>query len=88
MYKLHILINHFVLMFQYDDANDMTINVPYRLLTSAAIPCYDTKINKMNDTRTAYLLGVAGTDVPLDEFEKLMFPYKVGHPFEADLLFF
>lgn len=55
----------------------MTINEPYRLLSSVAIPCYDTKINKMNDTRTAYLLGVAGTDVPLDEFEKLMFPYKV-----------
>lgn len=50
---------------------------PYRLLTSVAIPCYDTRINKMNDTRTAYLLGVAATDVPIDEFERITVPYKV-----------
>ncbi|KAJ8975678.1 hypothetical protein NQ317_019633 [Molorchus minor] len=62
----------------YNDKNDDVVNEPYRLLTSAAIPCYDTKINKMNDTRTAYLLGVAGTDVPLEEFSKLMVPYKLG----------
>lgn len=48
------------------------------MLTSVAIPCYDTKINRMNDTRTAYLLGVAGTDVPLDEFNKMTLPYKVN----------
>ncbi|XP_018566720.1 voltage-dependent calcium channel subunit alpha-2/delta-3 isoform X2 [Anoplophora glabripennis] len=62
----------------YDDKNDNQINEPYRLLTSAAIPCYDTKINRKNDTRTAYLLGVAGTDVPLDEFNKMTLPYKIG----------
>ncbi|XP_076262378.1 ca[2+] channel Muscle-specific alpha2/delta subunit isoform X2 [Rhynchophorus ferrugineus] len=62
----------------YDDATDTTINEPYRLLTSAAIPCYDMKINKMNDTRTAELLGVAATDVPIDEFKKLVSPYKIG----------
>ncbi|XP_066247388.1 voltage-dependent calcium channel subunit alpha-2/delta-3 isoform X3 [Euwallacea similis] len=62
----------------YDDKTDMTINEPYRLLTSAAIPCFDRKINKMNDTRTAELLGVAGTDVPIDEFRKLTRPYKIG----------
>ncbi|XP_030748485.1 voltage-dependent calcium channel subunit alpha-2/delta-3 [Sitophilus oryzae] len=62
----------------YDDATDITINEPYRLLTSAAIPCYDMKINKQNDTRTAELLGVAATDVPIDEFQKLIRPYKIG----------
>lgn len=31
----------------------------------------------MNDTRTAELLGVASTDVPIDEFRKLTRPYKV-----------
>ncbi|KAJ8926857.1 hypothetical protein NQ314_020708, partial [Rhamnusium bicolor] len=62
----------------YDDKMDDQVNEPYRLLTSVAIPCYDTKINKMNDTVTAYLLGVAGTDVPLDEFSKLTAPYKIG----------
>nr|XP_023018198.1 voltage-dependent calcium channel subunit alpha-2/delta-3-like [Leptinotarsa decemlineata] len=62
----------------YDDKNDITINEPYRLLSSVAIPCYDTKVNKMNDTRTAYLLGVVGTDVPIDEFTRLTVPYKIG----------
>ncbi|XP_050314847.1 voltage-dependent calcium channel subunit alpha-2/delta-3 [Anthonomus grandis grandis] len=62
----------------YDDKTDTTINEPYRLLTSAAIPCYDTKINKQNDSVTAELLGIAGTDVPIDEFRKLTRPYKIG----------
>ncbi|KAJ8953279.1 hypothetical protein NQ318_015861 [Aromia moschata] len=62
----------------YDDKNDDVVNEPYRLLTSVAIPCFDTKINRMNNTRTAYLLGVAGTDVPLEEFSKLMVPHKIG----------
>ncbi|CAG9855322.1 unnamed protein product [Phyllotreta striolata] len=62
----------------YDRKLDQTVIEPYRLLTSVAIPCYDTKINKMNDTRTAYLLGVAATDVPIDEFERITVPYKIG----------
>ncbi|XP_028138725.2 voltage-dependent calcium channel subunit alpha-2/delta-3 [Diabrotica virgifera virgifera] len=62
----------------YDTKLDNTVVEPYRLLTSVAIPCYDTKTNKMNDTTTAYLLGVAGTDVPIDEFERITVPYKIG----------
>ncbi|XP_057657497.1 voltage-dependent calcium channel subunit alpha-2/delta-3 [Diorhabda carinulata] len=62
----------------YDDKKDNTVEEPYRLLTSVAIPCYDTRINKMNDTTTAYLLGVAATDVPIDEFERITVPYKIG----------
>lgn len=62
----------------YDSKLDQTVIEPYRLLTSVAIPCYDTRINKMNDTRTAYLLGVAATDVPIDEFERITVPYKIG----------
>lgn len=50
----------------------------YRLLTSVAIPAYDRKVNRNNATREAKLLGVAGTDVPLDDMQKLMFPYKVS----------
>lgn len=49
----------------------------YRLMTSVAIPLYDRKINKKNDTRTAILLGVAGTDVPVEDIDKLTLPYKV-----------
>ncbi|KAJ3639553.1 hypothetical protein Zmor_002907 [Zophobas morio] len=62
----------------YDDTKDDQINVPYRLLTSAAVPAFDKKSNRNNQTRVAKLLGVAGTDVPIDEIEKLTLPYKLG----------
>nr|XP_022916420.1 voltage-dependent calcium channel subunit alpha-2/delta-4 [Onthophagus taurus] len=39
-----------------------------RLLTSAAIPTFDGE----------QLLGVAGTDVPIDELKKLTYPYNIG----------
>jgi hypothetical protein len=29
-------------------------------------------------TRIAHLLGVAGTDVPIQDIQKLMVPHKVG----------
>ena len=67
------------LSFQYDDTKDDQINVPYRLLTSAAVPAFDKKSNRNNQTRVAKLLGVAGTDVPIDEIEKLTLPYKVSN---------
>merc|ERR1712038_1357389 len=46
-----------------------------KLMTSVSIPVY----NKKNHTvRIAELLGVAGTDVPIAEIEKLIPPYKLG----------
>lgn len=60
----------------YDDTNDDQINEPYRLLTSVAVPAF-----LVNDT-SATLLGVAGTDVPLDDIEKLTLRYKVGFLFD------
>ncbi|XP_065166775.1 voltage-dependent calcium channel subunit alpha-2/delta-3-like [Atheta coriaria] len=62
----------------YDDENDKVFNEPYRLLTSVAVPAFDKKINNENDTMTAELLGVAATDVPIDEIRKLTMPYKIG----------
>ncbi|KAJ3622682.1 hypothetical protein MTP99_018970 [Tenebrio molitor] len=53
-------------------------DVPYRLLTSAAVPAFDRKVNQNNESRVANLLGVAGTDVPIEDIEKLTFPYKLG----------
>ncbi|XP_012258543.2 voltage-dependent calcium channel subunit alpha-2/delta-3 [Athalia rosae] len=50
----------------------------YRLLTSVSIPAYDRKYNRNNLTKIANLLGVAGTDVPLDEINRLTLPYKLG----------
>ncbi|XP_034938366.1 voltage-dependent calcium channel subunit alpha-2/delta-3 isoform X2 [Chelonus insularis] len=50
----------------------------YRLLTSVSIPAFDRKGNRNNETRRANLLGVAGTDVPIEAIEKLTLPYKLG----------
>ncbi|XP_040571672.1 voltage-dependent calcium channel subunit alpha-2/delta-3 isoform X36 [Lepeophtheirus salmonis] len=47
----------------------------YRLMTSVSIPVFD----KNNHTvRIAELLGVAGTDVPIKEIEKLTPPHMLG----------
>lgn len=50
----------------------------YKLLTSVSIPVFDRRGNRDNRTRKANLLGVAGTDVPIDEIRKLTLPYKLG----------
>lgn len=47
----------------------------YRLMTSVSVPVFD---RKKTSVRTANLLGVAGTDVPIREIEKLVPPYKLG----------
>lgn len=47
----------------------------YQLMTSVSMPVYDLRENA---TRIANLLGVAGTDVPMQEIQRLMNPYKLG----------
>ncbi|KAK4871804.1 hypothetical protein RN001_015928 [Aquatica leii] len=49
----------------------------YRLLTSVAGPAFNKKEN-LTIKRRGELLGVAGTDVPIADIAKLMFPYKTG----------
>lgn len=46
-------------------------------MIAVGVPAFDKKINSQNGTKTANLLGVAGTDVPLEEIYKLTLPYKV-----------
>merc|ERR1711892_217251 len=64
----------------------------YKLMTSVSIPVYNkknhTNIDELgikpnekipsDQVRIAELLGVAGTDVPIAEIEKLIPPYKLG----------
>ncbi|XP_050454891.1 voltage-dependent calcium channel subunit alpha-2/delta-3 isoform X2 [Cataglyphis hispanica] len=52
----------------------------YRLLTSVGTPVFDKRSNRDNVTHVTEdkLLGVAGTDVPIDDFRKLTLPYKLG----------
>ncbi|XP_076235530.1 voltage-dependent calcium channel subunit straightjacket isoform X5 [Calliopsis andreniformis] len=47
----------------------------YRLMTSVSMPVFD---RRENATRIADLLGVAGTDVPIEEIQKLMMPHLLG----------
>ncbi|KAK5638589.1 hypothetical protein RI129_012884 [Pyrocoelia pectoralis] len=47
----------------------------YRLMTSVSLPVYD---KRPNATRVANLLGVAGTDVPIEYIQRLMMPYRIG----------
>lgn len=44
-------------------------------MTSVAIPAFDYKYNDENND--AILLGVAGTDVPIDSIAKLAQPHQV-----------
>ncbi|XP_060872054.1 voltage-dependent calcium channel subunit alpha-2/delta-3 isoform X2 [Metopolophium dirhodum] len=51
----------------------------YRPMTAISIPIFNKKRDENNKTRVkGDLLGVAGTDVPISEFEKLTLPYKIG----------
>ncbi|KPI95038.1 Voltage-dependent calcium channel subunit alpha-2/delta-4 [Papilio xuthus] len=47
-----------------------------KLVTSVAIPAFDYKYNE--DHNDARLLGVAGTDVPIDSIAKLAQPHQLG----------
>lgn len=45
-------------------------------MTSVAIPAFDYKYNEEHND-DAILLGVAGTDVPIDSIAKLAQPHQV-----------
>ncbi|CAG4977830.1 unnamed protein product [Parnassius apollo] len=47
-----------------------------KLVTSVAIPAFDYKYNEEHND--AFLLGVAGTDVPIDNIAKLAQPHQLG----------
>lgn len=61
--------------FQYKEEGK---NAPPRLMISVGVPAFDKKANKVNETKTARLLGVAGTDMPVEDIDKLTLPYKLG----------
>ncbi|KAL3271275.1 hypothetical protein HHI36_021766 [Cryptolaemus montrouzieri] len=47
----------------------------YHMMTSVSLPVYDKKQRK---ERVANLLGVAGTDVPVEYIYRLTLPYRLG----------
>lgn len=47
-----------------------------KLVTSVAIPAFDNRYNREHKD-DAILLGVAGTDVPIDSIAKLAQPHQV-----------
>ncbi|XP_046388062.1 voltage-dependent calcium channel subunit alpha-2/delta-3 isoform X1 [Ischnura elegans] len=66
----------------------------YQLMTSVSMPVFDRRENanitervlvneaywvqRMRETRIANLLGVAGTDIPIQDIQKLMAPHMLG----------
>lgn len=47
-------------------------------MIAVGVPAFDRKMNNKNGTlRSARLLGVAATDVPVGDINKLTLPYKV-----------
>lgn len=46
-------------------------------MIAVGVPAFDRTYRKANGTRHARLLGVAGTDVPVEDIDKLTLPYKV-----------
>ncbi|XP_076165059.1 voltage-dependent calcium channel subunit straightjacket isoform X2 [Ptiloglossa arizonensis] len=75
----------------HEQSNDLQ---GYRLMTSVSMPVFDRRNNanitrqvlvneaywvtETRETRIADLLGVAGTDVPIEEIQKLMMPHRLG----------
>ncbi|XP_072766737.1 voltage-dependent calcium channel subunit straightjacket isoform X2 [Anoplolepis gracilipes] len=57
---------------QHDQTSELQ---KYKLMTSVSMPVFD---RRENATMIANLLGVAGTDVPIEEIEKLMIPHMLG----------
>ncbi|XP_055904369.1 voltage-dependent calcium channel subunit alpha-2/delta-3 [Eupeodes corollae] len=49
-----------------------------RLMIAVGVPAFDRSWRDANSTRRARLLGVAGTDVPVEDIDKLTLPYKLG----------
>lgn len=48
-------------------------------MIAVGVPAFDRSYRHENSTkRRARLLGVAGTDVPVEDIDKLTLPYKVG----------
>ncbi|XP_037728356.1 voltage-dependent calcium channel subunit alpha-2/delta-3 isoform X8 [Drosophila subpulchrella] len=47
----------------------------YQFMTTVSMPIYD---RRENATRIANILGVAGTDVPINEIKKLLSPFTLG----------
>ncbi|XP_074029619.1 voltage-dependent calcium channel subunit straightjacket isoform X2 [Leptinotarsa decemlineata] len=47
----------------------------YHLMTSVSLPVYD---KRPRQERVANLLGVAGTDIPIEQIQRLMLPYRLG----------
>ncbi|XP_053615733.1 voltage-dependent calcium channel subunit alpha-2/delta-4 isoform X2 [Plodia interpunctella] len=61
---------------KWDVSSDVDKPDEDKLVTSVAIPAFDLKYNAENND--AMLLGVAGTDVPIDSIAKLAQPHQLG----------
>ncbi|GBP42128.1 hypothetical protein EVAR_21132_1 [Eumeta japonica] len=61
----------------WDVSKDVNMPNEDKLVTSVAIPAFDYRYNEEHKNDTM-LLGVAGTDVPIDSIAKLAQPHQLG----------
>ncbi|XP_011643391.1 voltage-dependent calcium channel subunit alpha-2/delta-3 isoform X2 [Pogonomyrmex barbatus] len=81
----------YIQQMRYDQTSELQ---EYKLMTSVSMPVFDRRenanitrqvlvneaywVSETRETMIANLLGVAGTDVPIEEIKKLMIPHMLG----------
>lgn len=48
-------------------------------MIAVGVPAFNRQYKTNNVSSQARILGVAGTDIPLADLDKLSLPYKVGY---------
>lgn len=49
-----------------------------RVMIAVGVPAFNRQYKTSNVSTQARILGVAGTDIPLEDLDKLSLPYKVS----------
>lgn len=47
-------------------------------MIAVGVPAFNRQYKNSNGSTQARILGVAGTDIPLEDLDKLSLPYKLG----------
>ncbi|KAG5680433.1 hypothetical protein PVAND_009941 [Polypedilum vanderplanki] len=61
--------------YDFIENDESELTKKFNFMTTVAIPIYD---KRENATRIANLLGVAGTDIPINDIKRMMQPFLLG----------